>query len=102
MERVPTEEVANIYDVNAWGSGFFVIGDEGHLEVLPTRNPAGRIDVLRVVEDLRKSRLRPPVLLRFPQILESQVLALTSAFDNAIKEFSFQQKYYPVFPIKVN
>ncbi len=102
MERVPSEETANVYGIDSWGAGYFWAGEEGHLEVTPTRNPAQRVDVLKVVEDLKKSRMKTPLLLRFPQILESQVSALCSAFENAIKEFNYQQKYYPVFPIKVN
>ena len=46
--------------------------------------------------------MRFPVLLRFPQILSSRVHELFDAFDKAITEYSYQNRYLGVFPIKVN
>ncbi|HLG18807.1 MAG TPA: biosynthetic arginine decarboxylase [Bdellovibrionota bacterium] len=102
MDGFNVEDALNLYGVDLWGAGYFGASEEGRLEVLPTKNDGRRIEILKVVEELRKSRIGTPLLLRFPQILESQVQALTGAFQKAIVEFQYQQGYYPVFPIKVN
>ena len=78
------------------------IGEDGHLLVTPTREPARAIDVFRVVEDLAKRGIKSPVLLRFPQLLEGQVNELAQSFANAIREYNYRERYHPVFPVKVN
>ncbi len=43
-----------------------------------------------------------PLVLRFPQILKSQLKKLSQSYCDAIAEFGYQAKHYPVFPMKVN
>src|SRR4029450_1919623 len=76
--------------------------EEGHLLVAPGRDPAKSIDVYRVVEDLVRRGIKPPLLPRFPQLLEGQVNELSQSFAAAIREYSYGERYQPVFPIKVN
>jgi arginine decarboxylase len=101
-ERFGVEDAMNLYGIDGWGAGYFSINEEGHLEVMPKKNPGGRVDVLKIIEELKKSRITTPLLLRFPQILETQVNTLAEAFRRAREEFKYQQGYFPVFPIKVN
>ena len=101
-ERFTTDDAVNIYGLDGWGNGYFAIGEDGHLLVTPTREPARSIDVFRVVEDLAKRGIKTPVLLRFPQLLEGQVNELAQSFANAIREYNYRERYHPVFPIKVN
>jgi arginine decarboxylase len=101
-ERFTTDDAVNIYGLDGWGNGYFAIGEDGHLLVTPTREPARAIDVFRVVEDLAKRGVKSPLLLRFPQLLEGQVNELVSSFANAIREYNYRERYHPVFPIKVN
>jgi arginine decarboxylase len=101
-ERFTTDDAVNIYGLDGWGNGYFAIGEDGHLLVTPTREPARSIDVFRVVEDLAKRGIKSPVLLRFPQLLEGQVNELVQSFANAIREYNYRERYHPVFPIKVN
>lgn len=93
--------IPSIYGIQNWGNGYFDVNAAGHLVVRPYRGGAS-IDVFEVVEDLRKRRFNVPVLLRFPQILESQVKTLHSAFQAAISEFHYGASYQGVFPMKVN
>lgn len=102
MEGFSIEDAVNLYGLDSWGSGYFGVNEHGRLEVIPSKNNGHRIDVLQTIEDLRKSRLKTPLLLRFPQILATQVKCLMGAFSRAIEEFQYQEKYYPVFPMKVN
>ncbi len=101
-DRFTTDDAVNIYGLDGWSNGYFAIGEDGHLLVTPTREPARAIDVYRVVEDLAKRGIKTPALLRFPQLLEGQVNELSQSFANAIREYNYRERYLPVFPIKVN
>jgi arginine decarboxylase len=101
-ERFTTDDAVEIYGLDGWGNGYLAVGDDGHLLVAPGRDRSKSIDVLRVVEDLARRGIRTPLLLRFPQLLEGQVHELSNAFANAIREFQYPERYFPVFPIKVN
>ncbi|MCB0308189.1 MAG: biosynthetic arginine decarboxylase [Bdellovibrionales bacterium] len=96
------EDAMNLYGLDSWGAGYFGIDELGCLEVLPTKTSDRRVSMVRILEELKKRRIKTPVLLRFPQILHTQVHALSEAFERAIKEFNYGQTYFPVFPIKVN
>ncbi|MFH1017826.1 MAG: biosynthetic arginine decarboxylase [Pseudomonadota bacterium] len=102
MENFSVEDASNLYGIDAWGAGYFDVNEAGNLEILPKRTNGGRTEILKILEELKKSRIATPLLLRFPQILETQVNALCTAFHRAIDEFKYQQGYFPVFPIKVN
>jgi arginine decarboxylase len=101
-DRFTTDDAVNLYGLDGWGNGYLAIGEDGHLLVTPTREPARSIDVYRVVEDLGKRGIKTPLLLRFPQLLEGQVNELASSFANAIREYNYRERFHPVFPIKVN
>jgi len=94
--------VAELYGVDAWGAGYFGINREGHLTVRPLADQGPAISVRRVVDELEKRGLRPPLLLRFPQIIGTQIERLRAAFEEAIKEFGYRGQYLAVYPMKVN
>ncbi|MEZ6009943.1 MAG: biosynthetic arginine decarboxylase [Planctomycetota bacterium] len=94
-------EARRLYGTDGWGNGYFDINEQGRLIVTPTRGAAG-VDLYELVSRLRAKKLRLPMLVRFPQILESRVDELTGAFRRAIKEFKYPASYHGVFPIKVN
>ncbi|MEY4567952.1 MAG: hypothetical protein RLY14_2922, partial [Planctomycetota bacterium] len=43
-----------------------------------------------------------PLLIRFPQLLTSQLRTLSNAYQHAISEYGYTGQHYPVFPMKVN
>ena len=51
---------------------------------------------------MRQRHVRLPLLLRFPEIISSQIEQLCSCFETAITENHYKGKYRGVFPIKVN
>ncbi len=102
MEKFGVDDAMNLYGIDGWGSGYFRISEEGHLMVTPTNDEARSVDLLKEVEDLGRKGVSPPLLMRFPQLLESQVKTLCTAFRKAISEYSYSRDYRPVFPIKVN
>jgi arginine decarboxylase len=91
-----------LYLVQNWGAGFFTINDAGRVEVRPGGNGGGGIDLLELVGDLERRGLRPPLLVRFSDILASRVKGLCGAFASAIQEYGYRGRYRGVYPIKVN
>jgi len=91
-----------LYLVQSWGAGFFTINDAGRVEVRPGGNGGGGIDLLELVGDLERRGLRPPLLVRFSDILRSRVKGLCGAFESAIHEYGYRGRYRGVYPIKVN
>ena len=103
MKSTTIEEVAQTYGIENWGAGYFGINRQGHLIVRPAKGDAKEADVFEIVQDLVEQRkLSSPFLLRFPQILESQLNRLCLAYEAAAKEYEFSGGHFPVFPMKVN
>src|SRR5678815_46081 len=64
---------AKLYGIHNWGQGYFSVNDEGHVTVQPTCDPAKRIDLKHLVDELRGRDIQLPVLLRFTDILQHRV-----------------------------
>ena len=101
-EKFAIEDALSLYGMDSWGAGYFAISEEGHLEVLPTAEAGRAVDLAVLAEDLRRRGLTTPLLLRFPQVLKTQVKSLVTSFRKAIGEYEYKADYRPVFPIKVN
>ncbi len=91
-----------LYNVSAWGAGFFTINGKGHVEVRPQGEGGAAVDLLELVEDLQRRGLRTPILIRFSDILAARVRGLCGAFERAMQEYGYQGQYRGVYPIKVN
>ncbi|MBL8114318.1 MAG: biosynthetic arginine decarboxylase [Acidobacteria bacterium] len=95
-------EAEKLYGIENWGKDYFSVSDEGNLLVHPTREAHRSIDLKAVVDEVALRGTATPIVVRFPQILESAVRELNEAFKKAIKEFDYDGVYRGVFPIKVN
>jgi arginine decarboxylase len=91
-----------LYNVTAWGAGFFTVNDKGHVEVRPRGEQGPGIDLLDLVQDLDQRGLRTPLLVRFSDILASRVHGLCAAFSRAISDYGYKGGFRGVYPIKVN
>jgi arginine decarboxylase len=60
------------------------------------------VDLWELWAAARRQGLGTPLLVRFPQILETQVRRLGRAFAAARKEFRYAAGHRPVYPLKVN
>jgi arginine decarboxylase len=92
----------SVYGIRHWGAGYFAINDAGRVEVRPNGPTSAPIDLFEQVDQLRKSGLSLPLLVRFPDILQDRVRQLTGAFDANIERLEYQSKYTALYPIKVN
>ncbi len=91
-----------LYGVDFWGDNYFSINDKGHAQVQPQGKAFPSLDLFEMVTDFKGQSIRLPLLLRFPDIIRSQMEKICSCFDRAIKEQDYKGKYYGVFPVKVN
>jgi len=96
------EDSTDLYQVQAWGKGYFAINEAGHVVVRPDTSSEREIDLLEVVEGLKARDLTAPLVVRFSDILAHRLRHLHDAFANAIAENEYRNKYAAVFPIKVN
>jgi arginine decarboxylase len=96
------EQTLEIYGIDNWGAGYFGINRKGNLIVHPSESDGRAADLKEIIEDLQKRGISTPVLLRFPQLVASQVRKLQRAFRNSIREFEYQGSHMCVYPMKVN
>ncbi|MEO5668566.1 MAG: biosynthetic arginine decarboxylase, partial [Bdellovibrionota bacterium] len=103
MELWNTKKSTELYGIDNWGASYFKINDKGHVETCPFgKDDARKVDLRALVDDLQHRGLRSPVLIRFPDIVNSRIKALASSFERAFETYNYKGAYNGVFPIKVN
>src|SRR6266700_3757741 len=95
-ERWSTQLAGEMYDVAAWGKGYFSVGKNGHVWVHPQKDAARGIDLKEL------PGISLPILIRFGEILQHRIKEMHDAFQTAIAEHGYKGDYKLVFPIKVN
>ena len=93
---------AELYQVDAWGCGYFTIDERGHVVVRAGDVNGRGVSLYDLVEDLQYRGYSLPLLLRFSDILRDRVHQISESFRRAIADEGYQGRYRPVFPIKVN
>jgi len=78
------------------------VSPKGRVLVRPRRGEGPGIDLLELVQDLRRRGLRTPLLVRFSDILATRVRGLCESFRHAMAEYGYGGSYLGVYPIKVN
>lgn len=103
MEAWTNLDAIKLYHIDRWGDGYFDVSPSGDIMV----RPKGEIGspgfaIKEVADELLRRGVELPCILRFQDILRSRVQRLNRAFENAIREYQYQNRYLGVFPIKVN
>ncbi|MCR9203647.1 MAG: biosynthetic arginine decarboxylase [Halobacteriovoraceae bacterium] len=101
MHEWSREEAEITYNISNWGEGYFDINPEGHL-VVKTSDDSKPIVIKDVVEEMQSQGVTFPAVLRFHDILRSQVQKINIAFKDCIAEANYQGTYRGVYPVKVN
>ncbi len=97
------QRIQQVYGVENWSAGYFDINPKGNIIVHPAKDDPRYVDLKGLVDDLlAKQKMQLPLLIRFPQLLTSQLRILSGAYQAAIAQYGFQGQHYPVFPMKVN
>ncbi len=101
MKKWSIDDSAELYNIKGWGVNYFGINDKGHVYVSPKKDNV-QIDLQAVMEDLETRHMGAPMLLRFPDILDTRIQSTSACFEKASKEYQYKADHYIVFPIKVN
>lgn len=97
------EDSEELYGVRRWGAGYFSIGESGNIQISPNhRRPDVSIDMAEVIQEMKAEGIQFPAVIRFHDILRSQVEILNETFRSTIQEADYGGKYIGVYPIKVN
>ena len=87
----------NFAQVDRWGRGYFVVECDGRLQVCPTRDTAVKVDLMEVVEEVKRRGYDAPVLIRFPQIAQRRLHEIRAAFfSHRGIDFQGRTCIYPV------
>ncbi|NLT70732.1 MAG: biosynthetic arginine decarboxylase [Verrucomicrobiaceae bacterium] len=100
-----TDDASETYGINHWGAGYYSISRRGEVVVDLTDRATGSphaTSLPKILDELDERGIRPPLLLRFPRILERRIEELYHGFAKAISDLEYGGIYRGVFPIKVN
>ncbi len=97
-----TEDSTALYMIDRWGGGYFGINSDGQMAAAPLQEAGATVVISDVNEEALAQGLRPPMLIRFQDLLRHRVESLNQAFTSAITENRYSGTYRGVFPIKVN
>ena len=95
-------DAAELYRIPSWGDPFFFVNEKGHMAVRALDEQGTTMDVVDIVNELRRRGVQFPVLLRFQDVLRAQVRRINEAFRSAIAESNYGNVYRGIYPIKVN
>jgi arginine decarboxylase len=101
MKKWTIEDSKELYNINGWGTNYFGINEKGNAYVTPCKDNT-QIDLREVMDELALRDITPPVLLRFPDILDSRIEKMSSCYDKARKDYDYKGESFIIYPIKVN
>jgi len=101
MRKWRTDDSAELYNINGWGINYFSINEKGHVVVTP-RKDGIEVDLKELVEELQLRDVSAPMLIRFPDILDSRIEKMASCFKIASEEYAYKAQNFIIYPIKVN
>ncbi len=101
MRKWRIDDSAELYNINGWGVNYFSINEKGNVVVTPRKDGVA-IDLKELVDELQLRDVATPMLLRFPDILDSRIEKMSNCFSKAAQEYGFKGESFIVYPIKVN
>jgi len=101
MKKWTIEDAKELYNLNGWGTSYFGVNDAGNIYVTPCKDQT-QVDLREVMDELALRDVTPPVLLRFPDILDSRIEQTASCFAKAKEEYNYKGENFIIYPIKVN
>lgn len=101
MRKWRIEDSAELYNISGWGRNYFSINEKGHVAVTPREGYAS-VDLKDVMDELQLRDMTSPVLLRFPDILDTRIEKISRCFQEAAERYDYTARNYMIYPIKVN
>jgi len=96
------EDSISTYNIDKWGDKYFSINSKGNISVTKDIKSEKKIDLLKLVNELKSREINTPLIIRFNDILKDRIVALHGAFSKAIKTYKYKNIYQGVFPVKCN
>jgi arginine decarboxylase len=101
MRKWRIEDSAELYNINGWGINFFSINEKGNVVVTPQKDGV-QVDLKELVDELQVRDVSAPMLIRFPDILDSRIEKMSNCFKIAAAEYEYKGENFIIYPIKVN
>ncbi|TDO05661.1 biosynthetic arginine decarboxylase [Sunxiuqinia elliptica] len=101
MRKWRIEDTEELYNINGWGINYFSINEKGNVVVTPQKDGA-QIDLKELIEELQLRDVAAPMLIRFPDILDSRIEKMSNCFKQAAQEYDYKAQNFIIYPIKVN
>ena len=96
------EDSISTYNIDKWGDKYFSINSKGNISVTKDIKSENKIDLFKLVKELKSREINPPLIIRFNDILKDRINAIHEAFLKAIKTYKYKNIYQGVFPVKCN
>ena len=96
------EDSISTYNIDKWGDKYFSINSKGNISVTKDIKSENKIDLFKLVKELKSREINPPLIIRFNDILKDRINALHDSFFKAIKNYKYRNIYQGVFPVKCN
>ncbi|MCH5177616.1 MAG: biosynthetic arginine decarboxylase [Prevotellaceae bacterium] len=101
MRKWRIEDSSELYSIEGWGVNYFHISDRGTVVATPMKNGV-EVDLKEVIDELSLRDVAAPVLVRFPDIIDSRIEKTATCFHNASEEYGYTAENFIIYPIKVN
>lgn len=101
MKKWSIEDSEELYNIKGWGTSYFGINKKGDVYVTPCKDDC-EVNLHDVMDELALRDVTPPVLLRFPDILDNRIEKTSSCFQKAAEEYDYKAENFIIYPIKVN
>ena len=93
MKKWSIEDSLEMYNIKGWGASYFDINEEGNVSVSPCKDEA-QIDLREIVDELSLRDVTPPLLLRFPDILDNRIEKTANCFKRAAEEYEYMEHHF--------
>jgi arginine decarboxylase len=101
MRKWRIDDSAELYNITGWGINYFSINEKGNVIVTPRKDGIS-VDLKELIEELQLRDVTTPMLVRFPDILDSRIEKMDSCFKIAAQEYDYKAQNFIIYPIKVN
>ncbi len=96
MNEETLQEIQQVYGVENWSSGYFDINGKGNILVRPVKGDPRSVDLKELVDSLLRDRkLQLPLLIRFPQMLTSQLRELSALINMPLLSMAITASTFP-------
>lgn len=97
------QDALNEYQIHRWSDGYFSVDDHGEMSVcIDPKNSTKSFSIAKVIEEMKGKGVTFPCVLRFHDILRTQITKMNHLFQKTITEANYSGKYMGVYPVKVN